>query len=223
MQKFRGILLMSLLALGLCCACGSKTPPQQGAQTLQPAPAATDEYVFQTNAANKVFSEGAFDTSLIREPVLITSIGQSADVFILDALFQKLDTPVDYDYKPLAAASEIPNYKTVLIATGMSSKGLDAAGVSPEEETERAKVLLKAVKENNLTVIFAHLGGSARWGVKSDQFSDMALELSSYLLVVEEGNAPDGKFSSFARENGVPYSLIYTISDCLAPLNDLFA
>lgn len=180
---------------------------------------ASDTY---TTAENRVYSEGTFDVNQIEFPLLITSFGQSADVSMLDALFKKLDEPVEYDFNALATAEEVANYKTVIIAAGMSSKGLGAAGISEESEFTRAEEISKVVEDNNILVIFAHMGGSSRRGVKSDQFADMALKLSSYLLFVEDGNINDKKFSNFATNNDLPFTTIFTIADALTPLNEIF-
>lgn len=203
------------------------TGNNQPADNTQPSDSSatvpsTGNYTYKTSADNRVYTEGEFDKSLIQYPVLITSFGQSADVSMLDALFKKLDNKVDYTFDALASADVIANYKTVIIAGGMSSKGLGAAGISEETEFARANAIIEEINKNNTLVIFAHLGGSSRRGAKSDEFSDMVMNVASYLLVVEEGNEQDSKFSNFAINNNLPYSLVFTIADCLKPLNTLF-
>ena len=125
-------------------------------------------------------------------------------------------------FAPLATAEEVANYKTVVIAAGMSSKGLGAAGISEESEFARAEAIVQAIKDNGITVIFAHLGGSSRRGAKSDQFADLVLGVSSYLLFVEAGDLSDHKFSNYALNNNIPYTTVYTIVDALQPLNEMF-
>ncbi|HIT69162.1 MAG TPA: hypothetical protein IAC36_04610 [Candidatus Aphodomonas merdavium] len=184
--------------------------------------AAAESTDAKTSAENRVYSEGEFDYTTLETPVLLTSFGQSADVSMLNALFKKLDEEVDYTFEPLATAEEVAQYKTVIIAAGMSSKGLGAAGISEESEFSRAEEIINTVKENDITVIFAHLGGSARRGAKSDQFADMVLGISSYLIFVEEGDLSDHKFSNYAINNNLPYTAIFTIVDALEPLNEMF-
>ena len=152
--------------------------------------------------------------------MLITSIGQSADVSMLDALMKKAGA--DYTFNATASAEDAAGYKTIILASGASSKGLGAAGISQEDELARAEAIVKTAKDNGITVIAAHLGGAARRGALSDQFNDMALSCASYVLVVEEGN-DDGKFTDAATDAGIPITLLYTIADALTPLQEIFA
>lgn len=178
-------------------------------------------YTFRTSKENRVVTEnGEFTRDMVAEPVLITSIGQSADVSMLDALMKKVGAT--YTFNATAPAEEVAKYKTVIIAAGASGKGLGAAGISEEDEIARAEALLKAVKENEITVILAHIGGTNRRGALSDRFNDMVLEQAKYIVVVEEGN-DDGKFTDYAAENEIPITLLATIADAMTVLKDLFA
>jgi hypothetical protein len=80
-------------------------------------------YTFRTSKENRVVTEnGEFTRDMVAEPVLITSIGQSADVSMLDALMKKVGAT--YTFNATAAADEVAKYKTVIIAAGASGKGL---------------------------------------------------------------------------------------------------
>ena len=65
------------------------------------------------------------------------------------------------------------------------------------------------------------LGGAARRGTLSDEFTDMALQCADYIMVVEEGN-DDGKFTDAATDAGIPITLLYTIADATTPLEEIF-
>lgn len=177
-------------------------------------------YTFRTSESNRVVTEnGTFTKDQVSTPVLITSIGQSADVSMLDALMKKIGA--DYTFNATASAEDVAGYKTVILVSGASSKGLGAAGISQEDEIARAEAIAQTVKDNNITVIVAHLGGSARRGTLSDQFNDLALSCASYIMVVEEGNN-DGKFTDAATDAGIPITLLYSIADALTPLQEIF-
>lgn len=235
MKRVICVLLAALILIGMFACAGPDavapgTSPTPAPGTEEPGgtqpegedPASTSGYTYMTSSDNRVYESGTFDTSAITYPVLVTSFGQSADVSMLDALFKKLDKKVEYVFNPLATAEEVAQYQTVVIAAGMSSKGLGAAGISEDSEFSRAGAIIETIQQNNTLVIFAHLGGASRRGGKSDKFADMVLDKASYLLVVEEGNESDSKFSNFAVNSDLPYSMVYTIADCLAPLNKLF-
>lgn len=179
------------------------------------------DYAFRTSKETRVVTEnGEFDKALIQEPVLVTSIGQSADVSMLDALLKKVGAT--YTFNATASAEEMAEYKTVIIAAGASSKGLGAAGISQEDEIARAEAMMKVAEEKEITVILMHLGGASRRGALSDRFSDMVLEKAKYIVMVEDGNQ-DNKFTEAAVEKNVPITLLSSIADAMTVLKDLLA
>ena len=135
--------------------------------------------------------------------------------------FSKGKVGMDYTISNLATSADLGDAKTLIIVVGGSSKGLGAAGISQEDELARAQAIADACKAKEVTVIAAHLGGSARRGTLSDQFTNMALSCADYILAVEDGNE-DSLFTDFAVENGIPVTLIYSIADALVPMTELF-
>lgn len=229
MKKLASVLALALSLSLVLTACGgseepapSTTPTTPGTSTTTPstdAPAEGD-YTWRTSADNKVVTEnGTFTKDNISGDVLITSIGQSADVSMLDALMKKVGAT--YTFNATAPADEVANYGTLILACGASSKGLGAAGISQEDELARAQAIIDTCKDKGIVVIAAHLGGSARRGALSDQFNDMALTCANYIIVVEDGN-DDGKFTDAAVDKGIPVTLVNSIADTLTPLTDLF-
>lgn len=199
---------------------GSNTSTSASASGSSASGSSSSGYTFRTSESNRVVTEnGTFTKDQVSTPVLITSIGQSADVSMLDALMKKIGA--DYTFNATASAEDVAGYKTVILVSGASSKGLGAAGISQEDEIARAEAIAQTVKDNNITVIVAHLGGSARRGTLSDQFNDLALSCASYVMVVEEGN-DDGKFTDAATDAGIPITLLYSIADALTPLQEIF-
>lgn len=153
------------------------------------------------------------------QPVLITSAGQSADVTIAGMLFKKAN--VQAKAIPLAKAADLEGIKTLVVVAGFSSKGLGAAGISREQEVERVKSLLAAAQEKKLKIVTLHLGGKARRGNQSDDFNKMAAEVSSYLLVVKQGDE-DRFFSKLAAEKKIAIELVDKIADAVQPLTRAF-
>lgn len=168
-----------LLAAALSCsllltACGgggtsTTTPGTSTPSTSTSAPAgsggastgAESGYTFRTSESNRVVTEnGTFTKDQVSAPVLITSFGQSADVSMLDALMKKVGA--EYTFDATASAEDAAGYKTIIIASGASSKGLGAAGISQEDEIARAEAIAQTAKDNDITVIVAHMGGAAR-------------------------------------------------------------
>lgn len=229
MKKLASVLALALSLSLVLTACGggktetpSTTPsaPSTSTTTPEATEPAEGDYTWRTSADNKVVTEnGTFTKDNVAGDVLITSIGQSADVSMLDALMKKVGA--NYTFNATAPADEVANYGTLILACGASSKGLGAAGISQEDELARAQAIVDTCKDKGIVVIAAHLGGSARRGALSDQFNDMALTCANYIIVVEEGN-DDGKFTDAAVDKGIPVTLVNSIADTLAPLTDLF-
>jgi hypothetical protein len=111
--------------------------------------------------------------------------------------------------------------KTLVVVAGFSSKGLGAAGISREQELDRVKSLLGAAQEKKLKIVTLHLGGKARRGNQSDDFNKMAAEVSSYLLVVKQGDE-DQFFSKLAAGKKITIELVDKIADAVQPLAKMF-
>ena len=154
-----------------------------------------------------------------QQPVLITSSGQSADVTIAGMLFKKAN--IQAKAVPLAKTGDLEGMKTLVVVAGFSSKGLGAAGISREQELDRVKFLLAAAQEKKLKIVTLHLGGKARRGNQSDDFNKMAAEVSSYLLVVKQGDE-DQFFSKLAAGKKITIELVDKIADAVQPLAKAF-
>jgi len=172
-----------------------------------------------TSATRKVVSFGSWSAPF-EGPYFLTSVGQSSDVSMMDALLKRSVEGIEYTYSTLAKAADISGAKTVIICSGASSKGLGAAGISSDDEKARAAEILAMCREKDIKVIFAHLGGTARRGPLSDEFSEQVMEYASFMLVVEAGN-DDGKFTSYAKAHNIPIVLALNIAECVAPLKDI--
>jgi len=154
-----------------------------------------------------------------QQPVLITSSGQSADVTIAGMLFKKAN--IQGNAVPLAKTGDLEGIKTLVVVAGFSSKGLGAAGISREQELDRVKSLLAAAQEKKLKIVTLHLGGKARRGNQSDDFNKMAAEVSSYLLVVKQGDE-DQFFSKLAAGKKITIELVDKIADAVQHLARVF-
>lgn len=220
-------LIVAMVALTACggnsseSAKPSETPAASNSQSVSATEDKGDpNYQFRTSDTERIVTEGEINKEKFAAPVLVTSIGQSADVSMLDALLKKVGA--EYTYNATATAADIAAAKTVIIASGASTKGLGAAGISTEDELKRAAEIAKAVSDNGVSVVMAHLGGVQRRGPLSDQFNDIVLDCASYIIVVEEAN-DDNKFSDVAKEKNIPITYIKSIADAKTPLEELFA
>lgn len=153
------------------------------------------------------------------KPILLTSIGQSADVQMVKALLKK--GQIDATFNKSVTAEEIKEEKTLILAIGGSSKGLGAAGIKAEDELARTEKLIKEAKAKGIKIIGMHIGGSARRGELSDKFMYASVPNVDYLIVVEDGNK-DGAFTKISKEKNIPMDTVVKITEALEPLKNAF-
>ncbi len=154
-------------------------------------------------------------------PVLLTSIGQSADVEMARTLMNKLKLAFSQDNLIKAQNLAAANAKTLVVVVGGSSKGLGAAGISADAELERAKALLAEAKKRGMKIIGLHIGGEARRGELSDRFINATIPMCDYFIVVEEGNG-DGLFTRLCASAKIPLDIVQKISQVGEPLAAAF-
>ncbi len=148
-------------------------------------------------------------------PVLVTSCGQSPGPLKLKIFMKRLK--YDYTYNLQANADDLITkkkegspFKSMIIVTGASLKGMGAAGISIDDELERIKTLIEEAKKQGIMVIGAHVEGMARRaqgaavGDNSDELSiDTVCPESSLLMVRKDGNE-DGRFTAISKVKKIP-------------------
>ena len=164
-----------------------------------------------------------------QEPVILTSCGQSPGPVRLKIFMQRLKIDFEYNLQvtaaDLTAAKEAGKpFKTLIIVTGASLKGMGAAGVSIDEELKRTKELMAEAKKQGMTVVGSHIEGMARrsQGAASDDSSDeqsidAVCPNSDFMIVKKEGDS-DGRFTTLSKGKNVPlimFDLNTEISDVL--------
>jgi hypothetical protein len=146
-------------------------------------------------------------------PVLVTSCGQSPGPLKLTVFLKKLQ--IVHDYKAEATAQDVSSkkYKSVIIVTGASLKGMGAAGVSIKEELARTNALIAEAKKQGVMVIGAHVEGMERRaqgaapGDNSDELSIDAVCPKSQLLIVRKDGDADSRFTTISKVNKIPIVL----------------
>ncbi|TSA31009.1 MAG: hypothetical protein D4R64_18835 [Porphyromonadaceae bacterium] len=174
-------------------------------------------------AANQAVAQTA------SEPVLLTSCGQSPGPVRLKIFLQKLN--VNFDYNLQAKADDLISkkkegkpYKSIIIVTGASLKGMGAAGVSMDDELSRTKALIAEAKKQGIKIIGSHIEGMARRsqgataGDNTDEMSiDAVCNVCDFMIVKKEGDS-DGRFTTISKGKNIPlilFELNTEISDVL--------
>jgi len=143
-------------------------------------------------------------------PVLVTSCGQSPGPLKLTVFLKKLG--IDYEYKADATDKDIASkkFKTLIIVTGASLKGMGAAGVSMKDELTRTSAIIDAAKKGGVLIVGSHIEGMARRsqgaeaGDNSDEQSIDAVCPRSQALLVRKDGDEDGRFTAIAKKQNIP-------------------
>jgi len=161
---------------------------------------------------------GQAQTPTAQVPILLTSCGQSPGPervkFFLNRLGLQHEFLAQATAEDLVAAQSAGHpYKTLIVVTGASLKGMGAAGVSMPQELARTAALLAEAKKQGITVVGAHVEGMARRaqgaapGDNSDEQSiDAVMPLSTFLIVRTDGDE-DQRFTRISQEKRIPLLL----------------
>ena len=176
-------------------------------------------------------------------PVLNTSAGQSTDVESLNIICEEAGINYDYcDVPDVALISsgvglageesadtgfhvtvntdldKFPKgtpYQTVIFAIGASLKGMGASGLTVDDEVKRVKKIIEYCQEKDIFIIGVHLGGVSTRGASgsdNEKMIDVVAPFANYLVVTNDSNK-DGRFTTIAKEKGIPLTQIeYALS-----------
>ena len=166
-----------------------------------------------------ITSFGQAKQEKFKQPILITSAGQSADVKLAKLLAKRQE--IVGETVIMATDADLKGISTLIIVPGFGSKGLGAAGISQEDEMKRVKALVESAKQKNIPIVMMHIGGTARRGGQSDGFCDIIAQNSKAMIVVKQGNE-DGFFTTIAEKNNIPITEVEKISAAAVPMGELF-
>lgn len=212
MKKKLAVFALSLsMAAGALTACGGGSTAETKAAETQAA---------ETKEAAEASGDAAEITEAMAEgPIILTSVGQSADVNVVQTLMKKCE--IECDLNATVTADDIADYKTLVLAVGGSSKGLGAAGIDENQELERVNAVIAKAKEQGMTIVALHIGGSARRGTLSDKFIPDAFNAADAAIIVSEGDS-DGLMKGIVAGNGTPTAFVENQVGAVEPLKTIF-
>ena len=141
----------------------------------------------------------------VEPPLVITTCGQSPGAVMakMSCLQAKL-SPTESDNQLSAEGIKGKGYKTLMVTTGTSLKGMGAAGTDVDKEIDRVKTLIEAAKAEGMMVIGAHIEGMARRTDASDEASIKAVMPLADLILIVADSDKDGFFTTYAKELNKP-------------------
>jgi len=166
------------------------------------------------------------------QPILITSIGQSAGA--AQARVLAIRAGLDATYNQRASVEELEGFATLIVVLGASSKGLGAAGVDIDGEIQWATEVVERAAELGIPIIAMHIEGDSRRGTSSDLIITTFVPQASYIIVKgsmpdtewaedesANGNA-DGLFTTLAAESEIPIAYVTKTLDAVDVLVEIF-
>lgn len=151
-------------------------------------------------------------------PVLLASCGQSPGPIRVKLFLGRLG--IEHEVVEMATAQDLMDrqaagnpFKTLIIVTGASLKGMGAAGVSMGEELIRTEALIAEARNQGMTIIGAHVEGmdrraqGAAAGDNSDEQSiDAVMPFSDAMVIRADGNE-DRRFTVISEAENIPLIL----------------
>ncbi len=146
---------------------------------------------------NATIADEALKVNLDGHDLYVTSIGQAADYDTLVTLLTNSKTVgltegEDFTANSTLSSSAVAAGDTVIIVAGASTKGMGGAGVDAASEIQRAQDF---AARDDINIIVAQLGGSARRGETSDAIFAALCPAASVTLIVSSADN-DGMFSN---------------------------
>ncbi len=150
----------------------------------------------------------AADLPAVEGPIIVTTCGQSPGAVMVKMSAMAAGYQAEHKNDLIKEDLKSRGYKTLIITTGTSMKGMGAAGTDVDKEIARCEELIKTAKEMGILVLGAHIEGMARRTDQSDQASiDGVIPQSDMILVVENSDEDDF-FSNLAKEKDIPILIV---------------
>jgi len=142
-------------------------------------------------------------------PLVVTTCGQSPGALMIRMVCgsiglqcEEADLLTAKDLK--SKAEEGQAYKTLIITTGTSLKGMGAAGIDIDYEVSRIKAVIQEAKKEGILIIGAHIEGMKRRVDETDYASIGTVIPESNLIIVRADGNEDGYFTKLAKEHNIP-------------------
>ncbi len=155
------------------------------------------------------------------DSILITSIGQNLDALIIKAIFD--DMNVEADFLPNAPPEVVAEYEQVIISPGISYKGIGAAGITVQDEVNRARAIVEAASKHSGQVILMYLGSFLQGDAKSGELIEMLAPQADVIIIYKDCGGPIEYFRRIAQEKSIPMFTIENLGNLCEELSCIFS
>lgn len=174
---------------------------------------------FAEDSKIKIFSLPSLPRPIAKTPVVITSAGQSTDIYIIHDISNQL--MIRSFFMPQAKASELEDMKTIVFVVGYSSLGTKYQDISYEEENKRIKALLEKAEKDKLTVLTVVLGGEQPKDNKTEELLRLVGEQTNYFIGIR-GSSNEEILIELSEDRDIPLTLVGGVNDISGPFASAF-
>ncbi|QTN00330.1 hypothetical protein ERJ70_14085 [Sediminibacillus dalangtanensis] len=171
------------------------------------------------DATNAINSYPNLPAPIGEESVLLTSAGQAPENLLLAKIAE--DLHLEGDYRPRALASDLYDYRTLVIIVGSSPYGLQYRNRTFTEEMERTKQLLNEAELRGLPVIILHVAETKRQDKQTVELIKATAPHADYFLGLKSISSSSEIIELMDAAN-VPVTLVKDLEDLHTPLNSAF-
>jgi hypothetical protein len=161
----------------------------------------------------------AQDLPKLEGPAMVTSLGQSLDAFQVQLGVKRAGIEMAYDahFEPDALVGK----KSLFLVVGASLKGFGEAGISIEQERDRAHHFITEAQAKGIPIVMVHPGGAERRDGLSNQLLEIVAPAATVMVIRADSDA-DGRLHAIATEKNIPVIVIENIAGLVDPLKQLY-
>ncbi len=214
MKKYLAVLLILILALTVTFALTACTPDDNEEQG--DSKGIRDTTVSDTSLKVGVTGSGK---------IYLTSLGQADWAFAKEIINGADYVNAGAEEAQLIAPVDVEDGSIVFAVVGVTAKGIGGAGVTLQDEINRAEAFADKAKDGKISLIVLQLGGKGRRGESSDPVIEKAVAGAKLVLASDDGKNGadyDGKLSEWCGDN-VPLYLYADEMDMVPSIKFILA
>ena len=174
---------------------------------------------FKCKNESRIFTLPGLPRPIAKEPIIITSAGQSTDTYIIHDISNQL--MIRSFFMPQAIDEDINEVDTIVFVVGYSSLGMKFQKINYEEEKIRIESLVKKAKDSNLVILTIALGGEHSYDNKNEELLRLICKNSDYIIGLRKSENED-ILIELSKDGDIPLTLVNEITDISEPFASAF-
>jgi hypothetical protein len=154
-----------------------------------------------------------------KEPILITSAGQSVEGGIIGKMARKLY--LEADYRPRALATDLYEYQTLVIITGYSYNGLLHKQRQFKQENTRIEKLIDQAEKENKPIVLMDLDVQFRNNEETWTLMNEILPYADYFIGRRHNQTLEALMEKIHKYQ-LPSTFVDKVEDMKTPFNSVF-